>query len=196
VQAIILKQQWCSSTVTKRSTLITTTTESIKPEPIAIMSITYEEALGTLTAMFTTPWKEDSLDTILRHFEGHMENTVDAVLSHSDSLTEALLKRLQSSQTGASISDMEEQLMRHLANQEERGWHRQTLSTSTNARPSSSNISSCGGVNPIYIQLGGPSAAHASPARSPATAPAAAASAPAPAPVPAQAPAAKKGRGI
>jgi len=80
--------------------------------------ITYEEALGTLTAMFTSPWTEDSLDTVLRHFEGHMENTVDAVLSHGDAPPADLIQRLESSQTGASISDMDAQLARQLADQE------------------------------------------------------------------------------
>jgi len=83
------------------------------------MSITYEEALGTLTAMFTDPWDEDSLDTVLRHFEGHMENTVDAVLSHGDAPPADLLKRLAASKTGASIADMDEQLARELAQQEQ-----------------------------------------------------------------------------
>jgi len=83
------------------------------------MSITYEEALGTLTAMFTDPWDEDSLDTVLRHFEGHMENTVDAVLAHGDSPPADLLKRFEASSTGASIADMDAQLARQLAEQEE-----------------------------------------------------------------------------
>jgi hypothetical protein len=83
------------------------------------MSITYEEALGTLTAMFTDPWDEDSLDTVLRHFEGHMENTVDAVLSHGDAPPADLLKRLAASKTGASIADMDEQLAREMAQQEQ-----------------------------------------------------------------------------
>ena len=83
------------------------------------MSITYEQALGTLTAMFSDPWTEDSLDTVLRHFEGHMENTVDAVLSHGDAPPSALLERLEASGTGASIADMDAELARQLADEEE-----------------------------------------------------------------------------
>ncbi len=77
------------------------------------MSITYEQALGTLTSMFSSPWTEDSLDTVLRHFEGHMENTVDAVLTHGDLDPQLLIQRLES---GANQEDLDEQLARQLAN--------------------------------------------------------------------------------
>lgn len=77
------------------------------------MSITYEQALGTLTSMFSSPWTEDSLDTVLRHFEGHMENTVDAVLTHGDMDPQLLIKRLES---GANQEDLDAQLARELAN--------------------------------------------------------------------------------
>lgn len=83
------------------------------------MSITYEEALSTLNAMFSDRWDEDSLDTVLRHFEGHMENTVDAVLAHGDAPPSELVRRLEASRTGASISEMDAELARQLANQEE-----------------------------------------------------------------------------
>jgi len=90
------------------------------------MSITYEQALGTLTSMFTAPWTEDSLDTVLRHFEGHMENTVDAVLTHGDTDPHLLIQRLQS---GTNQEEMDEQLARELAN----GTQQQHPSSSTNA---------------------------------------------------------------
>lgn len=77
------------------------------------MSITYEQALGTLTSMFSTPWTEDSLDTVLRHFEGHMENTVDAVLTHGDANPELLIQRLES---GTNQEDLDAELARQLAN--------------------------------------------------------------------------------
>lgn len=97
------------------------------------MSITYEEALGTLTAMFTNPWTEDSLDTVLRHFEGHMENTVDAVLSHGDASPDDLIRRLESSQTGATISDMDAQLAKQLADQESQRQQRMSSTTTSNS---------------------------------------------------------------
>eukprot|EP00568_Trieres_chinensis_P008523 CAMPEP_0183295812 /NCGR_PEP_ID=MMETSP0160_2-20130417/3628_1 /TAXON_ID=2839 ORGANISM="Odontella Sinensis, Strain Grunow 1884" /NCGR_SAMPLE_ID=MMETSP0160_2 /ASSEMBLY_ACC=CAM_ASM_000250 /LENGTH=84 /DNA_ID=CAMNT_0025457345 /DNA_START=353 /DNA_END=603 /DNA_ORIENTATION=+ len=58
------------------------------------MSITYEEALSTLTSMFGPPWTQDALDAVLRHHEGHMENTVETVLSHGDGDPTDLVERL------------------------------------------------------------------------------------------------------
>ena len=62
------------------------------------MAITYEEALSTLTSMFgdaSPPWTEQQLDAVLRHHEGHMENTVETVLGHGDGDPEELVERLQ-----------------------------------------------------------------------------------------------------
>ena len=36
------------------------------------MSISYEEALSTLQAMFGEPWTRETLDTVLRHFQGYV----------------------------------------------------------------------------------------------------------------------------
>jgi len=36
------------------------------------MSISYEEALSTLQAMFGEKWTQESLDTVLRHFKGYV----------------------------------------------------------------------------------------------------------------------------
>ena len=44
------------------------------------MAITYDEALSTLTSMFGPPWSSETLDAVLRHHDGHMENTVETVL--------------------------------------------------------------------------------------------------------------------
>jgi hypothetical protein len=79
------------------------------------MTITYEEALSTLTAMFQEPWDEDLLDSVLRHFEGHMENTVDAILIHGDADPNILVTRLEASKSGATIEDMDAALARELA---------------------------------------------------------------------------------
>jgi len=59
-------------------------------------NITYEDALNTLKSMFGNPWTQDHLDTLLRHFQGHMENTVEAVLSHGSGNPEDLIAQLQS----------------------------------------------------------------------------------------------------
>jgi len=48
------------------------------------MAITYEEALSTLEAMFQAPWTRDTLDAVLRHENGHMENTCERILAHGD----------------------------------------------------------------------------------------------------------------
>ena len=99
------------------------------------MSITYEQALGTLTSMFSTPWTEDSLDTVLRHFEGHMENTVDAVLTHGDADPQLLIQRLQS---GTNQEELDEQLARELAS----GTQQLTSSIPNNTNPHVRNNSS------------------------------------------------------
>jgi hypothetical protein len=41
------------------------------------MSITYEDALSTLEAMFGTTWTKDELGELLRHQKGHMERTCE-----------------------------------------------------------------------------------------------------------------------
>mmetsp|Transcript_7332 Transcript_7332/g.10488 ORF Transcript_7332/g.10488 Transcript_7332/m.10488 type:complete len:287 (-) Transcript_7332:340-1200(-) len=82
------------------------------------MSITYEEALSTLTSMFGEPWTEESLDAVLRHHEGHMENTVESVLSHGDSPPNLLVQKLQNSQQITNEQTaLDERLARQLANE-------------------------------------------------------------------------------
>jgi len=79
------------------------------------MSITYEEALSTLNSMFSVPWTEDHLDTVLRHFEGHMENTVDAVLSHGDGTPQQLLDKLSNSKVGPDQIEQDAELAKKIA---------------------------------------------------------------------------------
>jgi len=67
------------------------------------MSITYEDALSTLNSMFGEPWQSHHLDFTLRHFEGHMENTVEAILCHGDSSPESLVERLGSMGKGSNV---------------------------------------------------------------------------------------------
>lgn len=110
------------------------------------MSITYEEALGTLTAMFKTPWTEDSLDTVLRHFEGHMENTVDAVLTHGDGDPQLLIQRLES---GTNQEELDEQLARELANGTQQQHTGSMSSNSNNMNNGNANrMSSHSGMSP------------------------------------------------
>lgn len=82
----------------------------------ATMSITYEEALSTLTSMFGPPWTQETLDAVLRHHEGHMENTVETVLSHGDGDPAALVERLKNPGSASEHVDVDEELARQLAN--------------------------------------------------------------------------------
>jgi hypothetical protein len=59
------------------------------------MSLSYEEALATLQSMFAEPWTRDTLDAILRHQKGHMENTVDFILRHSGKDPQTLVDQLK-----------------------------------------------------------------------------------------------------
>mmetsp|Transcript_35397 Transcript_35397/g.52663 ORF Transcript_35397/g.52663 Transcript_35397/m.52663 type:complete len:209 (-) Transcript_35397:452-1078(-) len=73
------------------------------------MSITYEEALSTLQAMFGPPWTQETLDAVLRHHKGHMENTVESILGHGSGAPDDLIQKLQ------SPSDIDEQIAQQLA---------------------------------------------------------------------------------
>jgi len=100
------------------------------------MSISYEEALGTLTAMFGEPWTQDTLDAVLRHYKGHMENTVDAVLQHGGGDPQALVDKLQSGSTpGGADTSMDEALAQQLAQEGRRGGGRRAVTTRSSAVP-------------------------------------------------------------
>lgn len=58
------------------------------------MSISYEEALATLESMFSAPWDRESLDAVLRHQKGHMENTVECILRHGDGDPQVLIAEM------------------------------------------------------------------------------------------------------
>lgn len=84
------------------------------------MSISYEEALATLQSMFGEPWTRETLDAVLRHQQGHMENTVDLVLRHGDRAPQVLVDQLHSGidpQTQAMNADA--QLARQISQQQE-----------------------------------------------------------------------------
>ena len=80
------------------------------------MSITYEEALETLQAMFADPWTRDILDAVLRHQKGHMENTVDLILQHGTKDPAVLIQQLDAGiDPTQSALALDEQLARQLA---------------------------------------------------------------------------------
>ena len=78
------------------------------------MSISYEEALATLQAMFGDPWTRETLDTVLRHEKGHMENTCELILQHGDKDPQILIDRLKSGGPEPQVA-VDEQLARQLA---------------------------------------------------------------------------------
>jgi hypothetical protein len=78
------------------------------------MAISYEDALATLQAMFTEPWTRQSLDSILRHEKGHMENTCDLILLHGDKDPQLLVDRLKAGGPEPQVA-MDEELARQLA---------------------------------------------------------------------------------
>jgi len=80
------------------------------------MAISYEEALSTLQSMFGPPWTRDSLDTVLRHQKGHMENTVDMVLRHGEKDPQILIDQIEAGvDPDESTRQLDEQLARQLA---------------------------------------------------------------------------------
>jgi len=107
------------------------------------MAISYEEALATLQSMFTPQgYTSQQLDAVLRHHGGHMENTVETLLSHGEGKPEELMNKLQSIPVGNNNStansnsnasdglpgvlhqhniDADEELARQLAAEDERG---------------------------------------------------------------------------
>lgn len=78
------------------------------------MAISYEDALATLQAMFTEPWTRQSLDAILRHEKGHMENTCELILQHGDKDPQILVDRLKAGGPEPQVA-MDEELARQLA---------------------------------------------------------------------------------
>ena len=73
------------------------------------MAISYEEALATLQSMFTPQgYTSQQLDAVLRHHGGHMENTVETLLSHGEGKPEELMNKLQSIPVGNSNSSSTE----------------------------------------------------------------------------------------
>lgn len=99
------------------------------------MSIGYEEALETLQSMFGDKWTRDGLDTVLRHHQGHMENTVDMILRHGDAPPEALLEQIQRGiDPRAQSAAMDEALARQLS-QSGRGATTSTAAATSSTKP-------------------------------------------------------------
>lgn len=81
------------------------------------MALSYEEALSTLESMFAeSAWTRESLDAVLRHQKGHMENTVDFILRHTGKDPQTLMEQLQAGMNpDESTIRMDAELARQLA---------------------------------------------------------------------------------
>lgn len=113
------------------------------------MSISYEEALGTLQSMFGDQWTRDDLDTVLRHHQGHMENTVDMILRHGDGSPQALLKQIEEGiDPRAQAVEADEQLARQLS---QPGRPAPTSSSSGSAAPAPASKAKKGRGTPTIL---------------------------------------------
>ena len=81
------------------------------------MALSYEEALSTLESMFAeSAWTRESLDAVLRHQKGHMENTVDFILRHTGKDPQKLMEQIQAGMNpDESTIRMDAELARQLA---------------------------------------------------------------------------------
>ncbi|EJK49229.1 hypothetical protein THAOC_31918, partial [Thalassiosira oceanica] len=93
------------------------------------MSLSYEEALATLQSMFGDQgYTAQDLDAVLRHFGGHMENTVETLLSHGGPPSELIGKLSTLPASGGSANsaagqhtvDSDAELARRLAAEDQR----------------------------------------------------------------------------
>mmetsp|Transcript_20036 Transcript_20036/g.30449 ORF Transcript_20036/g.30449 Transcript_20036/m.30449 type:complete len:263 (-) Transcript_20036:1795-2583(-) len=119
------------------------------------MSITYEEALTTLTSMFGSPWTKASLDAVLRHHNGHMENTVESVLLHGEGHPDDLVRKLKTGGSNQSLqqaqSQMDEELARQLAKQQ----HDQHSSATDNSNTKKKGRGTPTGLPPDFLRVPG-----------------------------------------
>ena len=81
------------------------------------MSFTNEKALAILGSMFRPLWSKETLDLVLQHYKGHMENTVESILGHGDGDPQVLLRKLEDSKSTSSPDQMalDEQLAMQIA---------------------------------------------------------------------------------
>jgi hypothetical protein len=113
------------------------------------MSITYEEALATLEAMFAAPWTRETLDQVLRLEKGHMENTCDRILNHGSGDPQDLIDRLNGGEPEPQVA-MDEELARQLAV----GENRQSNASSSN-RPAKKARGTPTELPPLFLRLPG-----------------------------------------
>lgn len=72
--------------------------------------------MATLQAMFSDPWTRETLDAVLRHQKGHMENTVDFILRHTGKDPNELVQKLKAGiNPDDSIVQLDAELARQLS---------------------------------------------------------------------------------
>lgn len=110
------------------------------------MSLSYEEALSTLQSMFGETWSKESLDAVLRHFEGHMENTIEAILNHGRKDPAALIAKLKNS------TNLDEDLARQLDAEEHQ---RQRPTTTVSSASTKKGLGTPTQLPPEFLRIPG-----------------------------------------
>jgi len=67
--------------------------------------------------MFGEPWTRESLDAVLRHEKGHMEDTCERILAHGSKDPQILVDRLKNGGPEPQVA-LDEELARRLSQQE------------------------------------------------------------------------------
>jgi len=80
---------------TATATTVTSNTAPISRAATATAAPSYEEALQTLQAMSAKHWTRHSLDAVLRHEKGHLQNACDRILKHGTKDPQLLLNQLK-----------------------------------------------------------------------------------------------------
>ena len=90
--------------------------------------------------MFGAPWTQQTLGAVLRHFKGHMENTIEAILAHGDGSPMALVNRLRGGDDMSNSMSMQES---------DEAFARRLAASSSTASSSSSSSSSAAGAGAL-----------------------------------------------
>jgi hypothetical protein len=73
-------------------------------EPVRI-SLSYAEAISKMQSMFGEKWSKQTLDFLLRHFQGRIENTINAILDYGIQNQDNLLKAITTGSTTEADED-------------------------------------------------------------------------------------------
>jgi len=73
-------------------------------EPLRI-SLSYAEAISKMQSMFGEKWSKETLDFLLQHFQGHIENTIKAILDYGIQNQDNVLKAISTGSTTEADED-------------------------------------------------------------------------------------------